>query len=438
MAGFCQLKMHNYFRKKIQAALAAPKIAIYVLFFVVSQLLYQVGIGVTEQPIFDEQHYVPAARQFIAQRINTIPEHPPLGIALVAASITVGGDRPFGWRLGSALSGSLLLLGLLALCSACGMRKTRVLYVGALALGSHFIFIHARTAMLDIYLCAFIIWALVLMVHALFAAQPHYKQILLSAAAFLWGMATCIKWLGLPGFAVCMTYLLLLKTVQNFSFTPTANPHSWHNPHYLHGVSLPLLVLLATLFFLLGYAWPYLLLADKNIIAAISEAWALQQVVPADHDYMSQLWQWPLMLRPVWYEYFEHGGNIVQAVFCLGNPFLLLTGLGTLCWSLRNWLRHGSLLSFLSVVFYSTFFFFWLLVERKVSYHYYYFLPTLFLLLSIGECFSTYLGAKQRLLAWLVLGATLAFFIFYYPLISGSPLPIKDHFKIWIWFDAWI
>ena len=430
--------MHPDFRKKTQAVFATQKIAVYVLFFVVSQLLYQIGIGVTEQPIFDEQHYVPAARQFIAQRINTIPEHPPLGIALIAGSITLGGDRPFGWRLGSALSGSLLLMGLLALCFACGMRRTRVVYVGALALCSHFIFIHARTAMLDIYLCTFIIWALVLMVRALFVAHPPRKKILLGSAAFLWGLATCIKWIGLPGFAVCMIYLLLLKTVKSFSFNTTANPHNWHDPRYLQGVSLLSLVLFPPLFFMLGYALPHLLLADKNIIVVIREAWALQQVVPADHAYMSRMWQWPLMLRPLWYEYFERGKGSVQAVFCLGNPFLLLLGLGTLCWSLHNWLRHGSLLSFLNVAFYSTFFFFWLLIERKVSYHYYYFLPALFLLLSSGECFSTYLGAKQRLLAWLVLGTALAFFIFYYPVISGWSLPILPYFNFWIWFDAWI
>ena len=430
--------MLTHVRKNLLPAFTTQKTAVYVLFFVVSQLLYQIGIGVTEQLVFDEQHYVPAARTFLAQRINSIPEHPPLGIALVAASITVGGDRPFGWRLGSALFGSLLLLGLLALCFACGMRKTRVIYVGAIVLCSHFMFIQARTAMLDIYLCAFIIWALVLMVHALFVAQPHHKKILLSSSAFLWGGATCIKWLGLPGFTACLAYLLLLKTVQSFSFNSTANPHSWHNPRYLQGVALLPLVLFPILCFLLGYALPYLLLADKNIIAAIREAWALQQIVPADHDYMSQMWQWPLMLRPVWYEFFEHGKDQVQAVFCVGNPFLLLLGLGTLVWSVRNWLRHGSLLSFLSVAFYCTFYFFWLLVERKASYHYYYFVPTLFLLLSIGECFGSRLGARQRLWAWLVLGVALAFFIFYYPIISGWKLPILPYFSWWIWFDAWI
>ena len=358
-----------------------------MLFFVVSQLLYQLGSTMMERPFFDEQHYVPAAREFIARRVNTIPEHPPLGIALIAASIAVGGDRPFGWRLGSMLSGSLLLLGLLALCFACGMRKQRVIYVGALALCSHFIFIHARTAMLDIYLCTFIIWALVLMVWALFSSSLPRKKILLGGSAVLWGGASCIKWIGLPGFAVCLAYLLLLKMVRSFSFTSTAtaNPHAWHNPHYLHGVSiLTLLILLPTLY-VCSYALPHLLLVDKHLINAIREAWALQQVVPADHEYMSQMWQWPLMFRPVWFEYLERGGNTVQAIFCLGNPFLMVLGLGTLCWSASNWLRRGSLLSFINIIFYSTFFFFWLLVERKVSYHYYYFLPMLFLLLSVGR-----------------------------------------------------
>ena len=430
--------MLTNFTKKLSLALTTKRITIYILFFVVSQLLYQLGSTVVEWPFFDEQHYVPAAREFIARRVNTIPEHPPLGIALIAASISVGGDRPFGWRLGSMLSGSLLLLGLLALCFACGMRKQRVIYVGALALCSHFIFIHARTAMLDIYLCTFIIWALVLMVWALFSASLSRKKILLGGSALLWGGASCIKWIGLPGFAACLAYLLLLKTVRSFSFTSTANPHAWHSPRYLHGVSIATLLILLPLLYVFSYALPHLLLADKHIFDAIREAWALQQVVPADHDYMSQMWQWPLMFRPVWFEYLERGGDTVQAIFCLGNPFLMVLGLGTLCWSVNNWLRRGSLLSFINVAFYSTFFFFWLLVERKASYHYYYFLPMLFLLLSVGEYCSAYLGARRQMVAWVVLAVALLFFAFYYPLISGWPLPTRPHFALWVWFDAWI
>ncbi len=425
-------------KKNLRSIFMTRKFAVYALFFVVSQLLYQIGIGAVEQPFFDEEHYVPAARAFITQRTNIIPEHPPLGIALIAASVTLGGDRPFGWRLGSAVSGSLLLLGLLALCFACGMRRARVIYVGLLALCSCFIFIHARIATLDIYLCTLSVWALALVVHALFAARPRHKKILLASSAFLWGAATCIKWIALTGFTICLAYLLLLKAVKSFTFHTATNPRSWHSPRYLQGVDSAVLLLFPPLFFLLGYTLPYLALADRNVLAAIHTVWELQQSVPADHPYLSSMWQWPLMLRPLWYEYLEHGKVVLQAVFCLGNPFLLLLGLGTLGWSLRNWLRHGSMLSFICVTFYSAFFFFWLLIERKVSYHYYYFPSALFLLLSSGECFSTYLGAKKRILAWLVLAVAAAFFMFYYPLISGWRLPLLPYFDIWVWFDAWV
>lgn len=418
-------------------ALVSKRIALYLLFFVVSQILYQVGISTMQQPAFDENHYVPAARIFLEKRINAIPEHPPLGIVLIATSILIGGDSPFGWRLGSAVSASLLLLGILALCFACGMRRKRVAYVGMLALSSHFIFIQARIAMLDIYLCAMIMWALVLFVRALFNTHPHHKKILLGGSALLWGAATCVKWIGLPGFAACSLYLLLLKVVQSFSFSSTRNPHSWHNPSYLHNINIWMAFGIFLLSFVIGYTLPYLLLADTQIIASIHETWALQQAVPEDHPYRSSVWQWPLLLRPIWYEYLEHGVNNVQAIFYLGNPFLLLLGLGTICWSVRNWLRHGSMLSFINVVFYCTFFFFWAFVARKASYHYYYFLPALFLIMASGECFANYLDARTRIAAWLVLGISALLFIFYYPVISGWSLPILGYLEFWIWFDKW-
>ena len=429
--------MTTNFAKKITTSLIAHRITIYVLFLIVSQFLYQMGISSLQQPFFDEQHYVPAARQFITQRVNTIPEHPPLGIILIASSIMAGGDRPFGWRLGSALSGSLLLLGLLALCFACGLRRARVIYSGALLLCSHFIFVHARIAMLDIYLAALLIWALVLFVHGLFSSRPYRKRILLGSSALLWGATTCIKWIGLTGFAMCLIHLLMLKGVRAFNFATTDNPHSWHNPRYLEDITLPMLLAIFLLPFALGYVLPHLLLAEPQLLASIREIWSLQQIVPDNHEYQSSMWQWPLLLRPLWFEYYQHDDRVTQAIFCLGNPFLLLLGLVALCWSLRNWWRHGSILSFLNVAFYCTFYFFWLLLDRKVAYHYYYFLPALFLLLANGECFSTYLGAPRRTLAWLVLGVALLFFIFYYPVISGWPLPVVQHLKLWVWFERW-
>jgi hypothetical protein len=79
--------------------------------------------------IFDEAHYVPAARKMLmGMAVNN--EHPPLSKALIILGILLFGDNPVGWRIFITLSGavSVYLLGklaeivlrnnVLALCSA--------------------------------------------------------------------------------------------------------------------------------------------------------------------------------------------------------------------------------------------------------------------------------------------------------------------------------
>ncbi len=79
--------------------------------------------------IFDEAHYVPAARKMLmGMAVNN--EHPPLSKGLIILGMILFGDNPIGWRIFMALSGavSVYLLGklanivlkknLLSLCSA--------------------------------------------------------------------------------------------------------------------------------------------------------------------------------------------------------------------------------------------------------------------------------------------------------------------------------
>lgn len=414
------------------------RLFVYAAFFVISQLLYQTAITTLKHPNFDEAHYVPAARKMIETQEIVIKEHPPLGVQLIASGILIFGDNPYGWRFFSALAGSFLLLGLLALCFACGMRCQRVIYVGCLLLTSHFIYIHARIAMLDIYMCALIVWALVLLIQGFNCEQVRQKKLFICASALLWGAATAIKWVGLVGFVICIGYLIVLKVVRKFNYEGFVNQYSWHNYRYLQRVSSFFILSVYGVFFFCGYYIPYLLIGKFQLITAIKEAWQLQQYVPDNHVYQSSMWLWPLMLRPIWYEYYRLDSGLIQGVFCLGNPFLLLMGLVGLAWSGRNWLRCNSMLSFINIVFYTGFFLFWLLVERKTSFHYYYFLPTLFLILALGESLSSLLGSRQRSLAWVGLGVAAACFVYFFPVISGLPMPIDKNLSLWTWFDSWV
>lgn len=414
------------------------RLLIYTIFFVISQLLYQTAITTLKQPNFDEAHYIPAARKMIETQEIAIKEHPPLGVQIIASGILIFGDNPYGWRFFSALAGSFLLLGLLALCFACGMRYQRVVYIGCLLLTSHFIYVHARIAMLDVYMCALIIWALVFLIQGFNCEGIAQKKLRICISALLWGAATAIKWVGLIGFVICIGYLLLLKVVRKFNYDGIVNQYSWHNYRYLQGISSFFVFAVYGVFFFCGYYIPYLLIGKFRLIDVLREAWQLQQYVPDDHVYQSSMWLWPFMLRPIWYEYYKLDNGLIQGVLCLGNPFLLLAGLVGLAWSGRNWLRYNSMLSFINIVFYAGFFLFWLFVERKTSFHYYYFLPTLFLILALGESFSGLLGSRYRFWAWFGLGVSAAFFVYFFPVISGLPMPLGKNLYFWTWFDSWI
>ena len=56
--------------------------------------------------VFDEAHYVPAVREMIAGRPAN-NEHPPLSKWLMMLGISLLGDNPYGWRIGSVITGTL-------------------------------------------------------------------------------------------------------------------------------------------------------------------------------------------------------------------------------------------------------------------------------------------------------------------------------------------
>ena len=87
---------------------AVPKLSrsavIAVAIFLAAHLALLIGLVTPEKFVFDEVHYVPAARQMLGSAPSQPmlnPMHPPLAKELIAASIAAFGDN----RAGLALSG---------------------------------------------------------------------------------------------------------------------------------------------------------------------------------------------------------------------------------------------------------------------------------------------------------------------------------------------
>ena len=173
------------------------------------------GVSSPARIVFDEVYYVNDARDLLEFGVEQgFVVHPPLGKMLIAFSIWLFGDSPFGWR---ALGG-IVAAGTVLLTYLTGLRLFRRVTPAALAAllvaVDGVVVVQARTAMLDVYLGFFVAlgaWALVAYLGRVRDADlawleaepgPHERlprrdTSLLALAGVAFGLATAVKWSGL-------------------------------------------------------------------------------------------------------------------------------------------------------------------------------------------------------------------------------------------------
>jgi dolichyl-phosphate-mannose-protein mannosyltransferase len=172
----------------MSVAAAAGALRLRAAPYVLLAVLLCVSIGVRsfrlEQPcdhgcrnhaaaslIFDESYYVNAARRlagvaggsdqpdYAKAPSGTDPnaEHPQLAKLVMAAGIEIFGNRPLGYRIGSVLAGTAVLLLMFALARAEGGAPWLALGATAVLAADNLFTVHGRIATLDIYYLAFML-----------------------------------------------------------------------------------------------------------------------------------------------------------------------------------------------------------------------------------------------------------------------------------------
>lgn len=203
-------------RTSLRALFSALKSQRFLVsLLIISVALRLIWLNVPEFLVFDEYFYVNAARVILKLpqsgdlygRIpytNAIPgldpsagDHPPLAKLIIALSISIFGDNGWGWRLPSAILGSLCILFLYL--SAKKLRNSSfALFVAFIFSFESLFFVHSRIATLDIYMLVFILGGL----YTYIAGKP-------SLSAVFFALGTLSKLTAVYGLAAMIIFHLL-------------------------------------------------------------------------------------------------------------------------------------------------------------------------------------------------------------------------------------
>ena len=129
-----------------------------IVLFLFAHFALLIGVTTPEKFVFDEVHYVPAARQMLDPSMSTPmlnPMHPPLAKQLIALSIRGFGDDPLGWRYPAVLFGSLAIVAMYFCGLALFAAQEPAIAAALIAFFNQMLFVQSRIAMLDIFALTF-------------------------------------------------------------------------------------------------------------------------------------------------------------------------------------------------------------------------------------------------------------------------------------------
>ena len=129
------------------------------------------------------------------------------------------GDNAVGWRVGSAIAGSLTLAAIMLLTYALLHSVEYMVIAGLLTIFDNFLFVMSRIAMLDAFLMLFLFWGYLFFLAGMATEYDRRtRSICLVLSGTFFGLATACKWNGLFSIAAltCIGFIVYLRQ-RNFS-----------------------------------------------------------------------------------------------------------------------------------------------------------------------------------------------------------------------------
>jgi dolichyl-phosphate-mannose--protein O-mannosyl transferase len=309
-----------------------------IVIALISFFLRAFNLGSIKTLIFDEVYYVDGARDLLAQGVEVAGTdsefvvHPPLGKWMIAAGIKLFGDNPTGWRIATALVGSLMIL-LIGLIAQRLFRNSLLTgLASALAALDGLALVHSRTALLDNFLAFFILLA------TYFFIRKNYWL-----TGLILGLALSTKWSALyfiAAFGLIALYRAFSHHTGRALIRPTLE-------RFTQFGFIPAMIYLASWsgWFSSDRGWGrgYSDNVFRSFIYYHQQILGFHTGLSEKHLYEASPWSWLFMGRPTSFFYETPDGcgsaSCSQEVIALGTPLLWWLAVGALALVAGMWIR---------------------------------------------------------------------------------------------------
>lgn len=400
-------------------------IPLAILIGLASWGLFLIRLAVPHQPVFDETHYVPAARIMATLAEPANIEHPLLAKELMAIGVRLFGDNSFGWRFMSTLAGAATVVSVFAILQLMIGRVRSSLFGALLTLLGFTVYVQARIAMLDTFMLAFLIAGIAVIAWGM-RRGGWWRWAL---GAMLLGAAVACKWGAAPYVAFAAIAFVALKR---------EDAKRWPGVAIVPGVAVLGVASIATYFltFVPAFFYANQPMTLAELIPFQLEMYARQTASLPPHTYQSNWWTWPFMIRPIWYLY-EPADGAQRGILLIGNPAVMWGGLIALAACVWGWIKTGSPRLFAAAGLWLGSVAIWALIPKSLGFYYYYYPSSVFIVIAIVTAFDHW---HDRLKHWdeAFVAAALVLAIYFFPVLSAQALPDAGAFRNWTWFSTWV
>ncbi|WP_222265555.1 dolichyl-phosphate-mannose--protein mannosyltransferase [Modestobacter marinus] len=446
-------------------------------------------LGYPADRVFDEAYYPPEAHEILElgyeyNRGYTFIVHPPLGKVLIAAGEQLFGYNSFGWRVPSAVAGTIAVVILVRLARRLTGSTLLGLVAGLLLALDGFSFSLGRIGLLDVFLQVFVVGAVACLAVDRDAVRRRIRngadRVTATgfhlgprgwrlAAGVLFGCAGAVKWSGVYFLALCAV-LSLWWDRSAWREAGVARPAAVALRRGLPGATwalavLPVLTYLATFTGWFrgenaqGRHWaalhpdtavPWVPDALRSLWHMHGEWLRFHNGLSSPHPWESGPWSWLVTGRPIllWNPQgltAADGGQVVRYILMVGTPTLWFLFVPAMLWLLWRIVARHDPAALVAATGIAAGWLTWFVNLDRTMFLFYMAPAVPFFVLAVTLLLQDVIGPREAsafrrqvglAAVCLYLAVVAMTFAFFYPVLTGQPLSHTEWLQR-MWFPSW-